>query len=332
MTLPPFQLHRPRTIHDATRLLAEHRDEARLLAGGTDLVVNLRHRLATPRHVVHLGAIRELGALDGSRERGLRVGAMATIADLAGHAAVRALFPVLSRAAAAVSGPTLRNMGTVGGNICLDTRCQWYNQSHSWRRACGFCLKKDGDLCHVAPASSVCWAAYAGDLAPAFLVLDAQVVARSVRGERVIPLHRFFLEDGARRLDLAADEIVTEVRVPPERVGLRGYYGKLRLRGSVDYPLCGVSIAGTVSGGRFRDVTAAVTAVGPRPFLVDGVRESLEGRRVDDDEAIERAADLARRAANPMHTDGAVPPAYRRLRLGLFARDGLRELAKCSLS
>src|SRR4029450_1452978 len=146
----------------------------------------------------------------------------------------------LPRPAGGVAGPTIRNMPTVGVNICLETRCQWYNQSLSWRAACGFCLKKDGEECHVAPGSALCWAVYSGDLAPAFLAIDAEVVAHSVRGARVIPLARFYLEDGLRKFDLAPDEIVTRVRVPCERAGCRGFYGKLRTRGSVDFPLAGV--------------------------------------------------------------------------------------------
>jgi len=327
ITLPSFQLHCPDSLEEAVRLLAQHREDARILAGGTDLVVNLRNRVFTPRHVVHLGAIRELQAIEYFPESGLRVGAMATISQLISHPATRSAFPILSQAARAVSGPTLRNMGTVGGNVCLDTRCQWYNQSYFWRKACGFCLKKEGDFCHVAPGSNLCWAAYSGDLAPAFLVLGAEVITQSVRGEREIPLHRFFLEDGKKRLDLAPDEIVTRLRVPASKAKLQGYYGKLRVRGSVDYPLAGVAITGRTVAGRFQDARVALTAVSPRPFLVEGAREILHEIRTDDDEAIERASQLGRRMANPMHTGGTFSSSYRRYRIGLFIRDGLRKIA-----
>ena len=327
ITLPSFQLHCPQDLKEAVRLLAQYREEAQILAGGTDLIVNLRNRVFTPRHVVHLGAIRKLQAIEYSPQSGLSVGAMATISQLISDPVTRTAFPVLAQAARSVSGPTLKNMGTVGGNVCLDTRCQWYNQSYSWRKACGFCLKKEGDFCHVAPGSNLCWAAYSGDLAPAFLALGARVITQSTRGEREIPLHRFFLEDGKKRLDLAPDEIVTRLHVPTKKTNLQGYYGKLRVRGSVDYPLAGVAVTGRTVSGRFQDVTVALTAISPRPFLVEGAREILHGVPTDDEEAIERASQLGRRMANPMRTGGTFSSSYRRYRIGLFIRDGLREIA-----
>jgi 4-hydroxybenzoyl-CoA reductase subunit beta len=329
ITLPPFRLHRPGSIDEAVGILAEHASDARVLAGGTDLIVNLRNRLFTPSHVVSIGGIRALAGVTPELDGGLRVGSLTRVADLASHPLVRDRFPVLALAASQVAGPTLRAMGTVGGNICLDTRCQWYNQSYFWRAACGFCLKKDGDFCHVAPGSSVCWAAYSGDLAPAFLVLEAELVVRSARGERTIPLRHFFIEDGERKFDLARDEILLEVRVPASRAGCRGFYGKLRARGSIDFPLAGVAVAARVGPGSvLEDAAIAVTAVGPRPFTVDGAQEILEGKSLDDADAIERAAHLVRRTANPLHTTSTTTPGYRRHRLGLFARDALRSLGR----
>jgi len=328
ITLPRFRLHRPRSLAEALRILAEYRGDARVLAGGTDLLVNLRNRLATPSHVVALGCLRSLRDIRVADDGGLRVGALATVAELARHAAVNRAFPVLARAAASVAGPTIRAMGTVGGNLCLDTRCHWYNQDYFWRKACGFCLKKDGSVCHVAPGSNVCWAVYAGDLAPALLVLDAEAVILSVRGERVVPLNRFFIEDGLRKYDLAADEILTEVRVAASKAGLGGTYFKLRARGSIDYPLAGLAAAARIdSERRFLGAAAAVTAVGSRPFLIEGASEILDGVEADNVEAIERAAHLAWRLANPVKTGGAASPAYRRLRVGLFARDAFREIS-----
>jgi 4-hydroxybenzoyl-CoA reductase subunit beta len=326
--LPSFRLHRPRRLEDALLILGEHGGGARILAGGTDLVVNLRQRLLAPAHVVALGAVEELAGLSYTPEEGLRIGALVTIAELAAAPAVRELHPVLAQAAAAVSGPTLRSMGTVGGNLCLDTRCQWYNQSLLWREACGFCLKKDGTACHVAPGSDLCWAAASGDLAPALLVLEAEVVIRRLGGERTVALADFYLEDGVRKFDLRPDEILSEVRVPPHRAGLEGFYGKLRARGSIDYPLAAVAVAGRVSpAGRFQDVGVAVTALGPRPLRIPDAAEAVEGRSARDDDAVLAAAQAVERAANPLRTGGALPPAYRRLRAGLFARDGLRALA-----
>ncbi len=327
--LPPFELHRPRTLDEALDFLDRHGRDARLLGGGTDLVVNLRHGLETPAHVVSLNSIDELAGTRRDRSGALRVGALTRLGELIASEAVGRDFPILRQAARTVSGPTLRSMGTLGGNLCLDTRCHWYNQSLSWRRACGFCLKKDGTVCHVAPGSEICWAVYSGDLAPALLTLDASIVLRSARGERTLPLSEFYLQDGAKRFALARDEILTEVVLPPHRASLRGDYRKLRSRASIDFPLAGVAIAGRESTDlTFRDVLVALTAVAPRPFLVPGLAARIEGVSIDDPESLRDIAELVLQAANPLHTGGSFGPAYRRLRVGLFARDGLKSVGQ----
>jgi 4-hydroxybenzoyl-CoA reductase subunit beta len=326
MVLPPFRLHQPRSLAEALELLARHGDEARLLAGGTDLVVNLRQRLETPAHVIALGRVGELRPIRREPDGGLWIGALALLEELAREPAVLQAFPLLTQAAASVSGPTLRSMGTLGGNLCLDTRCWWFNQSYDWRRACGFCLKKDGEVCHVARSSPICVAAYSGDLAPALMALGAEIVVRSARGKRELPLADFYLEDGMRRLNLARDELLAEVRLPAAAAGLAGRYAKLRARGSIDYPLAGVAAAGRTRHGVFEEVAVALTAVGPRPYLVAGIGELLEGQRSDDEEAIEEAALRVQAAAAPLSTGGAYSPFYRRLRLRLLARDALKAL------
>ena len=328
LTLPAFRLHRPAGLDEVLELLAAHRDEARLLAGGTDLVVNQRFGIETSPEVIALGGVRELRGLRPEPDGGLVIGALVTIDELARDRTVGRLYPVLARAAASVSAPTLRAMGTVGGNLCLDTRCHWFNQSRSWREACGFCLKKDGDVCHVARKSPVCVAAFSADLAPALLALSARVVLRSQAGARELALDEFYLEDGERRLVLRRDELLAEVRVPASRAGLAGFYGKLRPRGSIDFPLAGVAVTGRLSSrGTFEDAAIALTGVGPRPYLVRGVRELLEGRPAADGEAILLAAELARQTAAPLSTGGLYSPAYRRQRVKLLARDGLRTIA-----
>jgi 4-hydroxybenzoyl-CoA reductase subunit beta len=329
ITLPSFRLHRPRTLAEALRLLGELGPEAKAIAGGTDLVVNLRQRLFTPPHLVALRGVRELAAIE-SGPAGLRVGATARIADVAAHAEIRARYRGLAEAAASVASPTLRNMGTVGGNLCLETRCSWYNQSYFWRRACGFCLKKDGDFCHVAPGSSLCWAAYSGDLAPALLVLGAELEIEGARGSRRLPLRDFFFEDGKRSFDLAPGELILAVRVPAPPAGARGSYRKYRARGSIDFPLAAVAAASRVEDGVLRDAAVALTAVGPCPFLVAGVAPVLDGRPLRDEAALEATAALVRRAANPLRTATAAAPAYRRHRLGHLVREAIRGLGDSS--
>ncbi len=328
LTLPAFRLHRPARMEDLLALLAEHGGEARLLAGGTDLVVNQRFRIETPPEVIALARVAELAGLGREREGGLRIGALVTIDELAKDREVRRLYPVLARAAGSVSAPTLRAMGTLGGNLCLDVRCHWFNQSRSWREACGFCLKKDGDICHVARKSPICVAAFSADLAPALLTLAARVVLASAGGTREVALDEFYLDDGGRRSVLRRDEVLAEVRVPASHEGRSGFYGKLRPRGAIDFPLAGVAVSGRISSrGTFEDAAIALTAVGPRPYLVKGVRDLLEGHPVSDEEAILQAAELARQTAAPLATGGILSPAYRRQRVKLFARDGLRALA-----
>lgn len=325
--LPSFDLHRPTDLLTALTLLDQHRSDAKLIAGGTDFVVNLRHGLETPGHVVALSSIPELNVFDADSKSGLRLGALTTVDTLATDPRIRSAYPVLSEAAASVSGPTLRRMGTLGGNLCLDTRCQWYNQSPLWREACGFCLKKEGTVCHVAPGSELCWAVYSGDIAPALLTLDAELVLQHARGERRVPLSKFYFEDGLRKYDLGVNEILTEVRVPASRAGLAGSYHKLRSRAAVDYPLAGVAVSGRVTGtGTLSEVAIGVTAIGPCPMLVREATRFLEGKNLADERLAEVVVEMARRTANPLHTGGGLSPAYRRLRVGLFARDGVRAL------
>lgn len=326
--LPPFRLHRPATAEEAVRILAEHRGDARAIAGGTDLIVNLRQEVATPTHVVSLASVGGLDGIEPAGDGGVRIGALVTLERLERSERLLAEYPVLAEAASLVSGPTLRAMGTLGGNLCLDTRCHWYNQERSWRHACGYCLKKDGSVCHVAPGSSLCWAAYSGDLAPALLVLRANLTILGPRGERQTPIARFFLEDGLKKFDLGQDEIITAVHLPASRRDLRGSYRKLRIRHALDFPLAGVALATKVDpDGTFREAEVALTAVGPRPFLVEGATELLEGAPVGEEDIFERVAHLARRVANPMHTSAGLPPAYRRLRVGLMVREALRAVS-----
>jgi len=326
-TLPPFHLHRPKSLEEATRALAEHAGECRVIAGGTDLVVNLRDRIDIPEHVVSVGAIDELQGIDRDPASSLRLGALSTIREISMHRDIRKRFPVLARAAESVSGPTLRAMGTLGGNLCLDTRCHWFNQSFEWRRGCGFCLKKDGDICHVAKSSSICVATSCGDLAPALLTLGATVTLVSARGSRELALDEFYVDDGTHKFVLEPDEILTEVRVPAAAAGRRGFFGKLRARAAIDYPLASVAVSGSIDGeGRFENTSIALSASGPRPVLLDAVSELVNGRAADE-ETIRGAAEIVYRAANPLKTGGLYSPGYRRLRTRLYARDGLREIA-----
>jgi 4-hydroxybenzoyl-CoA reductase subunit beta len=209
-------------------------------------------------------------------------------------------------------------MGTIGGNICLDTRCLWYNQSLAWRKSCGFCIKKDGDLCHVAPGGTKCWAAFSADTPPALLCLEAELEIASVRGTRRIPLNEFYTNIGDDRMKLAKDELVTRVILPARTAGWRGTYRKLRIRGSIDYPLAGVAVA-LRGNGTIDEARVAITGVNPAPLLVRA--DALQGKSLADDVAAE-IGELAARTAKPL-TTSALTPEYRREMVRVFTRRAL---------
>ena len=225
---------------------------------------------------------------------------------------------MLTEAAATVASPVLRNMGTIGGNICLDTRCLWYNQSLTWRKGCGFCIKKDGDICHVAPGGTKCWAAFSGDTPPALLCLDAEVEIASTTGTRRIALHDFYTGLGENHRRLHTNELLTRIFLPASSADFSGVYRKLRVRGSIDYPLAGVAVAMKRSNGHVSDARIGITAVNPAPMLVSGASELLAGKMIDEALA-ESAGDLAARTAKPL-TTSALTPEYRREMIRVFTK------------
>jgi 4-hydroxybenzoyl-CoA reductase subunit beta len=277
-TLPAFALHRPRSLAEAVSALAQ--PGARPLGGGTDLIVNLRRGLGAPPALVDLTGIAELQQITGG-ESGLAIGAAVRIADLAEHPWVRQHFSAVAEAAAAIAGPTQRLMGTVGGNLCLDTRCLYYNQSEWWREANAHCLKTTGSQCHVAPGSrGVCFATYSGDLAPALLVHGAVLELIGPAGARRLPLAGFFTGrarhgdppcsgDGRYFLALHPGEIIAAVQIPPAP-GVVSGYDKLRVRRSIDYPVAGAAVALRREGEVLASLQVAITGTNPRPVLLEG--------------------------------------------------------------
>jgi 4-hydroxybenzoyl-CoA reductase subunit beta len=215
-------------------------------------------------------------------------------------------------------------MGTIGGNICLDTRCLWYNQSLAWRKSCGFCIKKDGDLCHVAPSSTKCWAAFSGDTPPALLCLDAEIEIASAAGIRRMKISDFYTGDGVAYRILQPTELVTRVILAASSAGYRGAYRKLRIRGSIDYPLAGVAIVMKRLNGHVEDARIGITAVNPAPLLVKGVTELLEGKSLTE-ELAEAVGDLAARTAKPL-TTSSLTPEYRREIIRVFTKRALLSL------
>lgn len=318
--LPEFELHRPATIAEALTALAGD-GAARLVAGGTDLIVNMRRGLIETPRLVDLGGIAELRelAVEGSR---LTIGAGVTLDRLANDPGVAEGFPAIAQAAAAVAGSTHRQIATVGGNLCLDTRCLFYNQSEWWRASNQYCLKYRGDICHVAPRGKRCFAVFSGDLAPALLVHGATVTVAGPAGERAMPLPDLYRGDGADYLTLKPGEIVTAVTLAGG--GVASAYRKARIRGAIDFPLAGIAVALRAEGGAVTALRAALTACDTKPFLVSGL-ENFTGRALDEDTA--RAfGEAVQRQARPMQTT-TTTPWYRRRVVARLARRLLLELA-----
>jgi 4-hydroxybenzoyl-CoA reductase subunit beta len=321
MSLPTFQLLRPKTLDDAVAMLEKHDGEVKIIAGGTDLLPSMKQKLFTPAHVLDLRGIGELRGIRNLPGGGVEIGALTTLSAIEHSQIIRKDYAVLHEAVKTVASPVLRNMGTLGGNLCLDTRCLWYNQSLLWRKSCGFCLKKDGDLCHVAPGGKFCWATFSGDTPPALLCLGAEIEIAGPHGVRCTPLSEFYVNDGIVRLNLAQNEIVTRVYLPESAAGWHGSYGKLRVRGSIDYPLAGVAVALKMKAGRVEDARVAITALNPAPFLVKDADAQLIGM-APDEELAERIGEMAARTAKPL-TTSALTPEYRREMVRVFAKRGV---------
>ena len=321
MSLPQFKLLRPRTLDEALSLLAKHAGESpaatRVDAGATDLIPSMRQKLFEPEYVLD---IRNVAGLKDIRQtdRGVEMGALASLTSIEQSALLRRRYPVLTEAAATVASPLLRNMGTIGGNICLDTRCLWYNQSLTWRKGCGFCIKKDGDLCHVAPGGTKCWAVFSGDTPPALLCLAAEIEIASASGSRRMPLSDFYTGEGDAYRNLRSDELLTRIFLPESSADYRGVYRKLRVRGSIDYPLAGVAVVMKKSNGHIADARVAITAVNPAPLLVKGAGELLAGQTLDEASAV-AIGDLAAKMARPL-TTSALTPEYRREMIRVFTK------------
>lgn len=326
MSLPRFKLLRPRTLNEAVAYLSDAgagippvQDgyNIRILAGGTDLIPSMRQKLFDPGFVLD---IRHIAELKGIRQQGsgVEIGALTSLSIIEHSDLLRRRYPVLAEAAATVASPVLRNMGTIGGNICLDTRCLWYNQSLTWRKGCGFCIKKDGDLCHVAPGGTKCWAVFSGDTPAALLCLNAEVEIVGASGIRRLPLHEFYTGLGDTYRNLQPNELLARIFLPEGTADYHGVYRKLRVRGSIDYPLAGVAIAMKRSNGHVADARVAITAVNPAPLLVKGATEMLAGKTVDEALA-EAVGDLAARTAKPL-TTSALTPEYRREMIRVFTK------------
>jgi 4-hydroxybenzoyl-CoA reductase subunit beta len=275
-------------------MAAERGDRAMLVAGGTDLIPNLKRRQFEPEVLV------QVPSLPGIRRenRHFRLGATVTLAEAASDQALRSALPGYAEAAGLVSSPPLRNAGTVGGNLCVDTRCNYYNQTFEWRKTIGYCMKKDGEICLVAPGSPRCWAVSSSDTAPVALVLGGSVELAGPDGSRVIPAADLYRDDGIEYLAKQPHEVVTAILLPAAE-GVRTAYVKLRRRGSIDFPIAGAAVALELDGDLVVSCRIALSAVASHPLEVPAAGEFLAGKRLDP-ETIAATAELAAKPAKPL--------------------------------
>lgn len=299
--LPKFEFLEPNSIDEATALLASCGAQSMIIGGGTDLVPSMRQGLFTPKYVMSLQNIGALAGIRWDDADGLEIGALTTLRSLEQSADVARRLPIIAEAAHAVASPQLRQMATVGGNLCLDTRCHVYNQSDAWRSCNDPCLKMGGVYCTIVPRAKKCFAVFSADLAPALVALDAQVTLVSARGNRTISLKDFYTGNGARPNGKEPDEVLTKIVVPARMAGYRATYLKYRLRESIDFPVAGVALSLRLEGEReiCRDPRLVITGVATAPLLVKGIDELLDGASLTAS-VIENAAALAKKTAIPV--------------------------------
>jgi 4-hydroxybenzoyl-CoA reductase subunit beta len=317
LTLPRFEWTSPATVAEVLELLGGEPGETLIVAGGTDAVPNLKHRLHEPKRVVHLGRLTELSHVREEAD-GLHLGSLVTLAEISHHPTVRREYRSLAKAAGLVAGPQLRNMGTLGGNLCLDTRCTYYNQTHFWREALGFCLKKDGVVCHVVPQGKRCVAAHSSDVAPVLLALDATVEIANRAGRR-----RVSVPDGVHNNVLAPGDLVTEITIPAASRGLRSGYQKLRPRGAIDFPMLSVAFVARLEGAVCSHARLVVSALAARPKLVSGLDTLARGHALEAS-VIDAIAETAHRQCRPQ-TSVPYDPDYRHEMVPVFVKRAIRE-------
>lgn len=312
-------------MKDAVNLIADHGPEAMFVAGGTDLYPNMKRRQQTPKVVIGLGKISSLRRIRGTPREGMVIGAGTTLTEVCENRRLARAYPVVARAAELISTPLLRNMGTIGGNLLLDTRCNYYDQNYEWRKAIHFCMKKDGEVCWVAPSSPRCWAVQSSDCAPVMVAIGAQVKLVSAQGERLIPAAALYNDDGIRHLNKRPDELLTEIHLPPTN-GWRATYWKLRRRGAFDFPVLGVAACLKQSAdGTVEDVKIILGGVGSYPIEAVGSERAIAGRKLTEENILEAAA-AAYPVAKPLdNTDFAMD--WRKHMARQYVAGALRELA-----
>lgn len=324
LRLPPFEYLAPESLTEAVALKKSHGDDAMYVAGGTDLYPKMKRRQMEPRHLIALNRIQELRCF--ANGDGMTIGAGTSLADIAAHPQILDSYPALAKAASLVSSPPLRNAGTIGGNLCVDTRCTYYDQSFEWRKALGFCMKKDGDICWVATSSPKCLAVSSSDIAPVAIAMGAELQLVGPDGERRLPAEQLYNNDGQFYLHKQPGEILVSIHLPP-MAGWRTAYWKLRRRGSIDFPILSVAVSLLLSeDGLCEEVRVVLGAVASKPLLLDaGLTGMLRGQRLTAD-LVERFAGKAYRPAKPVD-NADMGLSYRKKMSRLYLAGAIKEAA-----
>jgi len=325
LRLPDFNYIQPRSLKQATKALSDLGPDAMLVAGGTDVYPKMKRGQFTPRHLVSLRGLRELKGIRQIKD-GLWIGAGESLTAVSRHRVIAKHLPALAHAAESVSTPQLRNMGTIGGNVLVDTRCNYYDQTFFWRQAVGFCMKKDGEICLVAPGSEKCLAIASSDTAPVLVSLGAEVIVVSKQGERRVKLEELYRDDGIDYCAKGKDEVLKGLLIPKEVLGRRNVYLKLRRRGSFDFPILGVAATMDVDdSGECRDARVVLTAVASAPKIVPEATTMLQGKKVTK-ELIDAVADAAAKISHPLD-NADLDYWYRKRMAKVFTRRALAQLA-----
>ncbi|MGA9995931.1 MAG: FAD binding domain-containing protein [Pyrinomonadaceae bacterium] len=299
MRLPKFDYRVPREIADAVKMMADAGPVGQFVAGGTDLYPNMKRRQQTPKTVISVTRLKELNQITGDGKSGLRIGASVSLTDICDHPLINRDYPFVAQAARTISTPILRNMGTIGGNLLLDTRCNYYDQNYEWRKGINFCMKKDGEVCWVAPGSPKCWAVQSSDLVPLMVAVGARVRLASTLGERMVDAAGLYNNDGIDYLRKRPDELLVDVHLPPLN-GWRATYKKLRRRGAFDFPVLGVAARLDLEeDGTIKDAKLILGGIAPAPVEVKEAEAALIGGPLNA-ESMQAAAEACYVKARPL--------------------------------
>lgn len=320
MILPHFTFHQPKTLADAVTLAQESDGDFDFIAGGTDVLPNYKNRLNNRSNVISLSKIEELFQIKKNE-----IGAMVPLVQLEKSELIRSTYPAISQTAHLVATPLLRETATIGGNILLDTRCWFFNQSHLWRESKGLCLKADGDVCLVVPQKEICYATYSGDIAPVLMVLDASFHLTGPEGERIVHSSKFFTHDGITRNVKLPEEILTKISFPKESQSYQTVYKKLRIRDSMDYPVMGTAVALQLNNSTIEYLKIAVTGIGTTPLLYDHITSGFHGDQLTN-EIISQISSEIMEESQP-YRNVHFSPQYRKAMIQVYLQRLLTELS-----